>query len=222
MLISTLRHIHTRRRHLARDLKLRADFEMWEETCVPSYCHANLAAAYMSWWRLYAAVGLATRYASWDAVLDFGAAVGELRRLLPADLTRYDFIEQNDVAARYLLEHAEGARRETLESAPSRGYSCVFALDSLEHNTDYPDLLRQLAGKLKPGGILILSGPSENWLYRCGRRIAGFDAHYHETNIYAIEDVARANLELVGLRSLPPGMALFRLSAWTSPGTVVD
>ena len=111
MLISTLRHIHARRRHLARDLKLQADFEMWEETCVPSYCHGNLAAAYMSWWRLYAAVGLATRYASWDAVLDFGAAVGELRRLLPADLTRYDFIEQNDVAARYLLEHAEGARR---------------------------------------------------------------------------------------------------------------
>jgi SAM-dependent methyltransferase len=217
MPISKLRHVHARRRQLTQDLRLGVDFELWEETCVPSYCHGNLAAAYMSWWRLYAAVGLARRHANWDAVLDFGAAIGELRRLLPTNIGGYDFIEENDVAARYLAEQITDAQRTTLESAAAQTYSCIFALDSLEHNTDYAALLMQLASKLKPDGVLIISGPSESALYRLGRKIAGFDAHYHETNIFAIEAVAKAELELVDVRSLPPLFPLFRISVWKNP-----
>ena len=217
---SALRHIHERRDRLQRELGVQAEFQAWEESCVPSYCHPNLAAAYLSWWRLYAAVALATRQARFDAVLDFGAAVGELRRLLPASLGRYDFIEQNDRAARYLNEQFAGARRETLDSAPAGGYSCIFALDALEHNTDFAPLLARLAGKLAPDGVFILSGPTENRLYHLGRRIAGFDAHYHETNIYAIEVAARACMTRIDLRQLPPLLPLFRLSAWR-PGASV-
>ena len=72
----------------------------------------------------------------------------------------------------------------------------------------------QLASKLKPDGVLIISGPSESALYRLGRKIAGFDAHYHETNIFAIEEAAKAELELVDVRSLPPIFPLFRISVW--------
>jgi 2-polyprenyl-3-methyl-5-hydroxy-6-metoxy-1,4-benzoquinol methylase len=213
-MLAKLRHIHARRRQLLRDLDPVSRFETWEETCVPSYCHRNLAAAYMSWWRLYAAVGLARRHARWEAVLDFGAAAGELRRILPAGVGRYDFIEHNDTAARYLLRQIPDAHRHTLASAPAGGYSCVFALDALEHNRDYASLLAELGEKLRPGGVLVLSGPTENALYRLGRRIAGFDAHYHQTNIYHIESAASRRLERLGCRNLPPVVPLFRLSAW--------
>lgn len=189
-------------------------FETWEESCVPSYCHRNLAAAYLSWWRLYAAADLARRHAQWHAVLDFGAAIGELRRLLPPDLGRYDFIEQNDAAANYLLEHTPGAGRQTLASAPAGAYSCVFALDALEHNPDYAELLARLAAKLAAGGVLILSGPTESRLYRIGRRVAGFHGHYHETNIHQIEVAADRLLQRIAWRNLPVGAPLFRLSAW--------
>ncbi len=220
MPVSALRHIHDRRDCLQRELPVQAEFAAWEETCIPSYCHPNLAAAYLSWWRLYAAVALARRHACFDAVLDFGAAVGELRRLLPVSTGRYDFIEQNDRAASYLSQQFAGAVRETLDSAPAGGYSCIFALDALEHNTDFAALLTRLAGKLAPGGVFIMSGPTENRLYRLGRRIAGFDAHYHETNIYAIEAAARARMTPVEVRQLPPLLPLFRLSAWR-PGASV-
>ena len=216
MLLSTLRHIHDRRARLSSELDVQRQFSTWEETCIPSYCHPNLAAAYLSWWRLYAAVALARRHASFSAVLDFGAAVGELRRLLPATLGRYDFIEQNDHAAAYLIRQIPDARRETLDSAPAHGYSCIFALDALEHNADFPQLLQRLAAKLSPGGVFILSGPTENRLYRLGRRIAGFDAHYHETNIYPIEAAARPLLTPAEVCNLPWVVPLFRLSAWRS------
>lgn len=219
---SALRHIHDRRDRLGRDLQFQREFEAWEETCIPSYCHPNLAAAYLSWWRLYTAVGLARRHASWEAVLDFGAAVGELRRLLPATIGRYDFIEQNDRAARYLTEQFSSARRETLDSAPAGGYSCIFALDALEHNTDFAQLLERLAAKLAPDGVFIMSGPTESHLYRLGRRIAGFDAHYHETNIYAIEAAARALLKPIEVCQLPPLLPLFRISAWRVGAPLVD
>lgn len=217
-ILAKLRHIHARRKHLARDLSLASQFEAWEETCVPSYCHRNLAAAYLSWWRLYSAVALAERYAEWDALLDFGAAIGELRQLLPRNIGRYDFIEQNDMAARYLLRQAPDAHRQTLTSAPAAGYSCVFALDALEHNRDYEVLLVELAQKLRPGGVLVISGPTESWLYKLGRRIAGFDADYHQTNIYEIEVAAQRLTECVGRRNLPPIVPLFRLSVWRASG----
>ena len=220
MPVSALRHIHARRECLQRELEVRSEFAIWEETCIPSYCHPNLAAAYLSWWRLYAAVALARRHARFDAVLDFGAAVGELRRLLPASTGRYDFIEQNDQAASYLTRQFTAAGRETLDSAPAGGYSCIFALDALEHNSDFAALLARLAGKLAPDGVFILSGPTENRLYRLGRRIAGFDAHYHETNIYAIEAAAHARMTPLEVRQLPPLLPLFRLSAWR-PGASV-
>lgn len=213
MLINELRHIHARRRHLSSSLKFGDNFELWEETCVPSYCHPNLAAAYVSWWRLYAAAALARQVSNCRSVLDFGASVGELRHLLADGVQRYDFIEENDVAAKFLHEQAHDATRQTLASAQSGEYSCVFALDSLEHNTDYPELLRALAEKLAPDGVMIISGPTESRLYRLGRRIAGFDAHYHETNIYAIERVALETMQKVGRRSLPPLAPLFRITA---------
>ena len=91
---------------------------------------------------------------------------------------------------------------------------CGFALDALEHNPDFPQLLLRLAAKLSHGGILILSGPTENHLYRLGRRIAGFDAHYHATNIYAIETATQAILARAEVCNLPWIAPLFRLPPW--------
>ncbi|RMF98768.1 MAG: methyltransferase domain-containing protein [Gammaproteobacteria bacterium] len=209
-----MRHIHARRAVLAAKLPWRQDFARWEESCVPSYCHPNLAAAYLSWARLYLAASLAKRHARPGPVLDFGAAAGELYHLLPSWLRDYEFIEENAAASAFLQTEIPGGRQRTLDSALDRHYAVVFALDSLEHNADYDQLLATLAGKLADDGLLIVSGPTESRLYRLGRRIAGFDAHYHETDIYAIEAAAAGRLERVALRRLPPLAPLFRITAW--------
>jgi 2-polyprenyl-3-methyl-5-hydroxy-6-metoxy-1,4-benzoquinol methylase len=214
---SALRHIHSRRTELARNIDVIAAFEQWEESCVPSYCHRNLLAAYVSWWRLFRAFDLAREHRPHGrASLDFGSSVGELGHLLKGTGCRYDFIEANEQAVTLLQNRLPQAFRRNLEDLPPATYDWVFAIDSLEHNDDYRSLLKRLASALAPNGIMIISGPTENWLYRFGRRIAGFDGHYHTTTIFEIERAAQSVLRHLDTVSILPGLPLFRLSVWTT------
>lgn len=217
MRLSRLGHMMRRRKALRQEIDASAAFEIWEETCVPSYCHPNLAAAWVSWRRLFAAIDLAEDTTEWGPVLDFGASVGELAHLVPEATQHYDWIEQLEPAAHFLQNAHPGTRRQTLEDAPEDRYRCVFALDSLEHNDDYPRLVEILLSKLDPTGVLIVSGPTENALYRLGRRIAGFEGHYHKTNIHAIERAIAEQASCIAYRTVPAPVSLFRLSAWRIP-----
>jgi 2-polyprenyl-3-methyl-5-hydroxy-6-metoxy-1,4-benzoquinol methylase len=107
-----------------------------------------------------------------------------------------------------------GARQTTLEHCDSQAYDWIFAIDSLEHNENFGELLTAISQKLAPGGVLVLSGPTESGLYRLGRRIAGFAGGYHKTNIYDIEQQARRILRQVDRATIFPGLCLFSLSAW--------
>ena len=216
-MLSAINHIHARRADLRQAIDIAGYFKEWEETCVPSYCHSNLAAAYVSWWRLFRSVRLARRFCPGGTrVLDFGSSVGELGRLLPRSIARYDFIEENDAAARYLVQHLPCAQRQNLDQVPTSAYDWVFAIDALEHNDDYAGLLERLAQCLTPTGVLVISGPTENWLYRLGRRIAGFEGHYHTTTIFHIEQAAAKVLQCRNVTTIIPGLPLFRLSVWSA------
>lgn len=217
-MLNQISHIRRRRADLRRDIDVVAGFEAWEETCVPSYCHDSWPAAYVSWARLFRAASLAREFnPAPSRILDFGSSVGELGHLLSKDGAGYDFIEEEAHAVDYLLSRLPAAREVTLESAAPASYDVIFAIDSLEHNKNFPELLEALAAKLAPGGVLILSGPTENGLYRLGRKIAGFDGHYHETTIYHIERAAAKLLRRRALKTVMPLVPLFRITAWSAP-----
>jgi SAM-dependent methyltransferase len=211
-----IQHVRERRKALRSRIDAFGAFETWEETCVPSYVHPNRAAAAVSWWRLFAAVDLAKAYVQPGPVLDFGASVGELAHVLPSTAHPYWFVEQEAPAAAVLQSVLPDAIRTELADAPDGHFAAVFALDSLEHNTNFGELLDQLAPKLSPHGVLILSGPTENALYRLGRAVARYDGHYHETNIHAIEARAAQSYTHLATRTVPVGLPLFRLSAWAA------
>src|SRR5687767_9013499 len=140
-MLAQFRHISQRRTDLRRNIDVARSFKRWEESCVPSYCHRNRLAAHISWRRLFKAVDLAGRHmARPRRILDFGSSVGELGHLV-ARGAAYDFIEQDQHAVDYLVSRLPRASRVTLEGAPERAYDQVFAIDSLEHNEDFPELL---------------------------------------------------------------------------------
>ncbi len=218
-MIDEIRHIARRRRVLRDKTGYVRNFAAWEESCVPSYCHPNPFAAFVSWQRLYGAIGLARRFSpDGKSVLDFGASVGELGILLSTEQRQYSFIEAHEPAVALLISQLPRAQRIFVEMLPGPGYDWIFAIDSLEHNADYADLLHRLTDALSPNGVLIVSGPTENWIYRLGRRIAGFHGNYHLTNVHEIEAAAGKWLKRQGRITLPFGLPLFRLTAWSHGG----
>jgi len=209
--------VKQRRRALLAAFDIKASFEEIEETCVPSYAHPNLAAAGVAWMRPIIAAKLWHRWApptqASGPVLDFGAASGELHHFLNG-APAYHFVEAEETLATALKGFIPNAERHGLKDLKDGQFAGIFCLDSLEHNDDFAELLGQLATKIKPGGVMILSGPTENALYRLGRKIAGFDGHYHTTTIHHIEQVAAQHMTLLERRRAPFGVPLFSISAW--------
>lgn len=215
-MINKFLYIRKRRQVLFNSVDVNNNFKEWEESCIPSYCHPNWLAAYISWWRLFKAVDLAHRHVGnlneYIKALDFGSSVGELGHLIAK--WEYHFIEIHDRAAGQLLTSLPHAFRHRIEFLENNKFDIIFALDSLEHNADYEELIEKLYRSLKSGGLLILSGPTENSLYKLGRRISGFDGDYHQTNIFKLEEYISHLMDRVSLKCVPILIPLFRISAW--------
>jgi len=202
-----------RRQALKHHFDISKQFEIIEESCIPSYAHPNPLAAWVSWSRLQQAADLYRKWARPGDILDFGSATGEIAHLLDFEGT-YSFIEENEILVKALQTWLPNARRIAVDQLAMGNFAAIFALDSLEHNEDVDPLLSQLKASLREDGIMILSGPSENAMYRLGRRLAGFDGHYHFQTIWDIEARANETMELIERRLVPMGLPLFSVSAW--------
>ena len=217
--LSMIKMFQQFRRTLRRRTVLNAHFniknptEEVEESCVVSYSHSNPAVALAAWSRVMMAVRFWRRYARQGPILDFGAGTGEIHHFLDTGQS-YHFIEADDSLAGALGSFVSGARRETLENLPPGTFACVMALDSLEHNDDVAAIVDRLVPALAPGGVLIVSGPTENALYRLARSIARFRDHFHKTTIYHIEAILAERFTRLEVHGVPLGLPLFRVSAW--------
>jgi 2-polyprenyl-3-methyl-5-hydroxy-6-metoxy-1,4-benzoquinol methylase len=164
-----------------------------DEMAIPSYLHPNPVLRWMAWRRVeelarLLAENLSTPSDDRKVVLDFGCGAGVL------------FAESSQLADRvYGIDRVLGAARllvaecaldkvvlATPEEAPGvvpeGSVDVILAGEVLEHIEPLDSTLSFLRSRLKPGGVLLVSVPTENALYRFGRRLAGFHGHYHHTN----------------------------------------
>ncbi len=118
--------IAARRAALQSHFDVRRQFEKLEESCVPSYVHANKLAAWVAWQRTKAAARLYERHAAAGPILDFGAATGKVGQLI-RKRGPYTIVEQDDLLARACGEWQE-TQRTTLDQAQSNSFAAVFAL----------------------------------------------------------------------------------------------
>lgn len=148
-------------------------------------------------------------------VLDFESGITELIKLLTAGV-QYIYVEEEAVAVKWIEEEYPDTVRIWLENVPGSKYNIIFDMDSLEHNDNYPELIDRLALMLADNGVLVTSGPTENFLYRFGRRLAGFSGHYHQTTLQHINHYVDDKMTLLKRMRLPHGLSLFLfvLSCW--------
>lgn len=198
--------------------RLVTNADAYDEMAAPSYLHAVPLVGELFWRRLDTVAQLlntnGTRY---ESGLDFGCGLGVLLPTLSEMTNRVYATDRTMTAARQVtaalhIENVTFVEPDDLVSRIQPGsLDYVVSTDVLEHVEDLDLVVGMLGELLKRGGRFVISGPTENTLYKLGRLLAGFGwrARYHLTDIHRIhEQIQRCGFfEMTARRVLPvPGL----------------
>lgn len=201
-----------------------------DEMAIPSYLHRNPLMRWMAWrrvevvaQRLQALCG-DTRGAG--TVVDFGCGTGVL---FEQALRCAEHVIGVDVvldSARLLAEEwkLDVALKTPVQAAAEiepGTVDLIIAAEVLEHVDPLGESLDLFHRWLKKDGILLVSLPTENRLYRLGRRLAGFEGHYHHDDARSIDGAIRRAGFRRRWRShipLPGPLAIYWVVEYVRPG----
>ncbi len=197
-----------------------------DEMAVPTYVHSNPLIRWVFWVRHKRLLELAGFDGS-QSVLDFGTGTGALLPSLCGLAAEVHATDLRDQIARKLAStrklpvcfHDSGSLDSSLDDD---SLDVIVAADVLEHIESplLPSLLELFSRKLRERGRLLISAPTENFMYRVGRLLAGYGGkgHYH---VVAARELARvlsvSPFRLESHRAVPcPGpFRLFTVTAYT-------
>jgi len=197
-----------------------------DETGFPAYSHANPLISWLFWKRLHTVMDWIERRAPFASALDFGCGSGVMlpflagvsRQVIAADvdLLALEIMKTRiPLASNVQIRHASPEAMSRLEAA---SFDLILALDVLEHVKDLSGTLAALLRVLRPGGQLIISGPTENVLYRLGRKLAGpeYSGDYHERGVAEIRRMLASRASLKQIATLYWPVPLFEIFTATA------
>jgi 2-polyprenyl-3-methyl-5-hydroxy-6-metoxy-1,4-benzoquinol methylase len=160
------------------------------ESGFPAYSHPNRLINWLFWQRLHIAINFIEKHGPYEEVLDFGCGSGVMLPFLAQHSQHVTGMDIDLVPLEHVKKYislAENIRildanETSLSQLTPSSFDLISALDVLEHVEDLSRTVSELLTLLKPGGHLIVSGPTENVLYQIGRKLAGaeFSGDYHE------------------------------------------
>jgi 2-polyprenyl-3-methyl-5-hydroxy-6-metoxy-1,4-benzoquinol methylase len=197
-----------------------------DEIGFPAYSHTNPLIKWLFWRRLHIVMDHVERGAPYARALDFGCGSGVMLPFLSrvcaevvaadVDLLPLERMKRRIPLPSNVTEwDASGVAMAQGEAA---SFDLIIALDVLEHVKDLPWTLAQLLRLLKKGGWLIISGPTENALYRFGRKLAGpeYSGEYHERGVAEIRGTLMQQAQVKQIATLYWPVALFEIFAATA------
>lgn len=208
-----------------REMAAGLDPEDRDEMAIPSFMHKNPALRWMAWRRVEVVARELDRLCPvGGTVLDFGCGTGVLFE--PALRRAAEVIGVDRVLhaatlwrERRALHAVRLLSPEAMSEVGDHSVDVVVAAEVLEHIDDLGDTLRFFRRVLKPGGALLVSLPTENRAYRFGRRLAGFDGHFHKHDAWDIDrDIRAGGFSQQKARTIPgPGPLAIYLIAHYVP-----
>lgn len=178
----------------SRDLIDRFGRDRLAETAFPVYTSRARAARWLGWSRVRAAERLLAD--DWgDHALDIGAGLGAMLPFLSARYLEVDGIDLDAELTRFMRDRLRLTNVRVDDRIDPEGtYQLITALDVLEHVEDLARMYDSMLQVTAPGGAWVISGPTENLLYRSLRRISGPGGEGHVRTVYDV------------LRAVPPSM----------------
>lgn len=187
------------------------------EMAIPSYLHQNPFIREI-FWRRYDKVYSLARIEAGMSVCEFGCGIGAFLPTLTEaakEVYAIDLFPQYAHALANKLD-LDITFAEDMSIIPDRSLDIIFAVEVMEHLDNPKAFTRLFAQKLKPGGHLIMSGPTESWLYKFGRFLIGYNKYhdYHEFNVFQLVDIITGNNfeSLKTIRFPSPLLPLFLIS----------
>jgi len=190
-------HYKARYRSAIREVLHESERGRLDEAGFPAYSHPNPLINWLFWQRLRTAMNYIELRAPYEKVLDFGCGSGVMLSFLSRhsqhvtamdiDLVPLDRVKKYIPLAENI--RVLDANHVAISQMTAKSFDLINALDVLEHVDDLRGTLSDLLALLKPGGRLVVSGPTENILYQIGRKLAGpeYSGEYHERGIAEIK-----------------------------------
>jgi 2-polyprenyl-3-methyl-5-hydroxy-6-metoxy-1,4-benzoquinol methylase len=167
-----------------------------DEMAIPSYLHGNPLIRWLMW-RRYEAIERLARLSPKSSVLEFGCGLG---LFLPTLTESGRLVYATDLFPQFAQALAAARKLSVrfvpdVDSVSDQSLDVIVAADVLEHVDNLDTYIQCFHRKLKPDGVAIISGPTENVAYRIGRLVAGFGGKgdYHHRNIDEIRSAFEAN-----------------------------
>jgi 2-polyprenyl-3-methyl-5-hydroxy-6-metoxy-1,4-benzoquinol methylase len=200
-----------------------------DEAAFPAYVHSNPLINWLFWQRLHVVMRYMSARAPFDSVLDFGCGGGTMLPFLAAVSARVTAFDVEPTPLKLVAAYIPlagnvqvvDATTTGLGDLPPASFDAVVALDVLEHVDDLGQTLSQLSRLTRKNGEIIVSGPTENWLYRVGRRIAGpeYSGTYHHRGIGEIRSLLDSQMTVRHLATLYWPVSLFEIFSARQPLT---
>ena len=165
------------------------------EMAIPSYLNQNPLIREI-FWRRYDRVYKLAKFSPEMTVCEFGCGIGVFLPVLARETAEVYAIDLFPQYAQMLASEFDLNVKfsKSLDIVPDNSLDILFAAEVLDPLDDLDAGIQLLARKLKPGGRLIMSGPTESLIYKIGRFLVGYNKYhdYHRNNVY---DIRQAILE---------------------------
>lgn len=189
------------------------------------YVHKNPIVRWLFWRRLKTVLNLAetcTCNKNCEKVLDFGAGSGIFMPTLSKNFKSVYSLDRNTDSLKYVKQKYK-LENVTISNSPGETlpyndnfFDLIIAADVLEHFQDSRKIQEEFLRVLKKGGCLIVSGPTENFLYRLARK---FIYRYkkpadHYSDVEKIIKISSRLFRIEKVKTLPvffiPGFKIYR------------
>jgi 2-polyprenyl-3-methyl-5-hydroxy-6-metoxy-1,4-benzoquinol methylase len=160
-----------------------------EETAFSVYYNKFSFAAYLGWARIRKAQKILSTNPDKNIVLDFGSGLGVMLPYLTGHYREVIAVDSDPEITRFVIEglNLKSVRLlKNLSEFDGKNVDTILALDVLEHVEDLRGVFDSLNRITAGGGVWIISGPTENFLYRCARRLARTSGKGHVRSIYDV------------------------------------